>query len=229
MNGEMVSDFNPKIWWLELGLNDLGRAQCSEEVVVLGILRIVEEILNKKTDARIVINSLFPMADLRGGLKPKSDDYKDSFHQTHKRKPKQHHGDKRERVRGNQRQLRLEGETRRRTRWFGLPQQNSKPVKMAGHTETQKKYNAVTHKERHLPLWTSITAINAELKKFCSKHDRVYFFDATEIFAERYDAENWILKTDMISMRGHPTKAGYERWEGAVVERAKTILRGTDE
>jgi hypothetical protein len=37
----MPASFNPKIWWLELGMNDLGRTQCSEEVVILGILRVV--------------------------------------------------------------------------------------------------------------------------------------------------------------------------------------------
>lgn len=70
LNGEMPSLFNPKIWWLELGLNDLGRGQCSEEIVVIGILRIVEEIMQAKPDAKIVINSVFPMSDLRGGLAP---------------------------------------------------------------------------------------------------------------------------------------------------------------
>mmetsp|Transcript_12535 Transcript_12535/g.35591 ORF Transcript_12535/g.35591 Transcript_12535/m.35591 type:complete len:504 (-) Transcript_12535:11-1522(-) len=79
LNGEMPAEFNPKIWWLELGLNDLGRSQCSEEIVVIGILRIVEEIMKRKPDAKIVINSLFPMADLRGGPAPTQADLERSF------------------------------------------------------------------------------------------------------------------------------------------------------
>lgn len=46
-------------------MNDLTRMQCSEEIVVLGILRVVEEIMLRKPDAYIVINSLLPMLDYR--------------------------------------------------------------------------------------------------------------------------------------------------------------------
>lgn len=49
----------------------MGRTRCSEEVVILGVLRVVEEILNKKPNANIVINSLLPMAEFRGGFEPK--------------------------------------------------------------------------------------------------------------------------------------------------------------
>jgi hypothetical protein len=70
LNGEMPDDFNPKIWWLELGMSDLGRSQCSEELVVLGILRVVEEIVNQKPDTNVVINSMFPMIELREKLDP---------------------------------------------------------------------------------------------------------------------------------------------------------------
>jgi hypothetical protein len=79
LHGEMPDGFNPKIWWVHVGMNDLGRQQCSEEVVVLGVLRIVEEILNKRPKARVVINSLLPMADLRGGSVVTEQDYKDAF------------------------------------------------------------------------------------------------------------------------------------------------------
>jgi hypothetical protein len=61
----MPYDFNPKVWWLVLGMNDLTRMQCSEEIVVLGILRVVEEIMLRKPDALIVVNSLLPMIDYR--------------------------------------------------------------------------------------------------------------------------------------------------------------------
>merc|ERR1719221_746152 len=60
---EMPYDFNPKVWWLVLGMNDLTRLQCSEEIVVLGVLRVAEEIKLRKADAKIVINSLLPMID----------------------------------------------------------------------------------------------------------------------------------------------------------------------
>ena len=46
-------------------MNDLTRMQCSEEIVVLGILRVVEEIMMRKPHAKILINSLLPMIDYR--------------------------------------------------------------------------------------------------------------------------------------------------------------------
>uniref|UniRef100_A0A6U2ZR75 SGNH hydrolase-type esterase domain-containing protein n=1 Tax=Entomoneis paludosa TaxID=265537 RepID=A0A6U2ZR75_9STRA len=79
LHGEMTPELNPKIWWLSLGMNDLSRMQCSEEVVVMGILRVVEELLEAKPTAQIVINSLFPMSMVRGGLYPQRNDFQDSF------------------------------------------------------------------------------------------------------------------------------------------------------
>lgn len=83
MHGEMIDEVNPKIWWLSLGMNDLARMQCSEEVVVMGILRIVEEILENKPGAHVVINSLFPMSMVRGGLYPMLNDFQDSLRTPH--------------------------------------------------------------------------------------------------------------------------------------------------
>ncbi|GKY92074.1 hypothetical protein MPSEU_000178900 [Mayamaea pseudoterrestris] len=79
MHGEMPEQFNPKIYWLSLGMNDIARMQCSEEVTLIGILRVVEEILERKPHARIVINSLFPMITVREGDYPVLSDFMDSF------------------------------------------------------------------------------------------------------------------------------------------------------
>jgi len=68
MHGEMPDDLNPRIWWITVGTNDLGATQCSEEVTLLGILRVVEEILNRKPDSHIVINSILPMSQEKSGI-----------------------------------------------------------------------------------------------------------------------------------------------------------------
>ena len=75
MHDEMPYDFNPQVWWLVLGMNDLTRMQCSEEIVVLGILRVVEEIRLRKPDAKIVINSLLPMINYQQMGAPKMADF----------------------------------------------------------------------------------------------------------------------------------------------------------
>jgi len=69
-NGELPDYLRPKIWWLVIGDNDIALRQCSEEVVLVGILRIVEEILDKIPDAKIVINSILPMTSNENGYTP---------------------------------------------------------------------------------------------------------------------------------------------------------------
>jgi hypothetical protein len=280
----MPADFNPKIWWLQLGLNDLGRTQCSEEVVVFGILRIVEEILVRKPEARIVINSLLPMSVLRLGIMPGAKDFQDSFTipvgaqgttravsprpaQTDGKKNGRHGKNKKNtpadsgpearrsmRIRtkdeadtdtndtkktGRKKKTRREKRDGRRERNKRKEDDDeiSKPkrirgffkgkesLKMSSTPKKQKKFTTLTHRQRKIPLWTSISAINEQLQQFCSKHERVSYFDATDIFAEATGEKGeWMIKRMMISERGHPTEAGYKEWERQIVEKATKVL-----
>merc|ERR1711982_211764 len=69
-NGELPSYLNPKVFRLLLGTNDLAIKQCSEEVVLLGILRVIEELQSLRPDAKIVVNSILPLTDDRKGRVP---------------------------------------------------------------------------------------------------------------------------------------------------------------
>ena len=60
-NGELPGNLNPFVFWLLIGINDIGKTWCSPELVVIGIIRIVEEIRRKKPAATVVINGLTPM------------------------------------------------------------------------------------------------------------------------------------------------------------------------
>lgn len=239
MNGEMPKDFNPKIWWLELGLSDIGRDQCSEEVVVLGILRVVEEIMNAKKDAKIVINSLFPMAELRQRFDPQEKDMglEESFGEK-PQKPKNKGQNKAAGSKGKSRGLsNFEQELPTSADYHDEQRllssndrrflQEKATTKMNNNKKTQQKYNPVTHKENKLPLWTSIMAINKELAKFSGKHDNVFFFDVTDLFTEP-DGKFTILKTKLITETGIPLEAGYDIWEQAVATKARQILSGEE-
>ena len=127
---------------------------------------------------------------------------------------------------GGKRRRQLRVNTARNLNWLSWGGKESKSIKMSAGQTKQKKYKTLTHVEQKLPLWTSITAINDMLEKFAGKHDRVTYFDATEIFAKRVTEEEdmWLLKTDMITRRGHPTIAGFEKWETEVIKKALTIL-----
>merc|ERR1719203_1355390 len=63
LHGELPYYLKPQVFWIVLGTNDLAIKQCSEEVVLLGILRVIEEIQAERPDAKIVVNSIIPMTD----------------------------------------------------------------------------------------------------------------------------------------------------------------------
>lgn len=66
-NGEMPKTLKSKIFWLLIGTNDFlkeDQDQCSEEVVLMGIQRVVEEMMILKPDAMIVVNGLLPRSDI---------------------------------------------------------------------------------------------------------------------------------------------------------------------
>uniref|UniRef100_A0A7S4RMZ3 SGNH hydrolase-type esterase domain-containing protein n=2 Tax=Ditylum brightwellii TaxID=49249 RepID=A0A7S4RMZ3_9STRA len=68
MNGEIPPNLNPAVFWITIGTNDFLKTQCSEEVVLLGILRIVEEIQYQKPSSIIVINSILPISTRSNGV-----------------------------------------------------------------------------------------------------------------------------------------------------------------
>ena len=80
-------------------------------------------------------------------------------------------------------------------------------------------------KQTATPLWPAISIINNNLRRFCEKHSHVTFFDATDIFAERTERGVYILKSDMISVRGHPTEAGFRAWEDNVASKLMYMLK----
>jgi lysophospholipase L1-like esterase len=346
----MPADFNPRVWWVVLGMNDLGRMQCSEEVVVLGILRVVEEIRTRKPDAKIVINSLLPMADLRGGLYPQIRDYRDAFRDQYKGRPgtpnrldnpalyargpggaagsaaasaaaeaaikaaiqyqrpvttttalrNRHKGTHRggplptgaarpvggagaplrpggapgtPNTGGNDndgktpggagaakrfprddgtRKLKKRkddevveeddnGEPKTRAEIKKDKKAEKKFIKQIKKDPVNPKLNMdktkikardpkkLYMKPNRLPLWTSIHAINEQLRKFAEKHESITFFDATDIFAERLDGKRYVLQSDKISIRGHPTAKGFQEWEEAMATKLKKMFEKDDE
>lgn len=62
-NGEVPDELNPIIWWLHIGANDI-RFNCTANEIVVGIMRIVDEIRQKKPHAIIVVNAILPRNDI---------------------------------------------------------------------------------------------------------------------------------------------------------------------
>mmetsp|Transcript_16481 Transcript_16481/g.31238 ORF Transcript_16481/g.31238 Transcript_16481/m.31238 type:complete len:388 (-) Transcript_16481:29-1192(-) len=59
-NGELPESIHPRVFWILIGTNDLGNKWCSPDATLIGIIRVVEEIKQKRPGSLIVINSLFP-------------------------------------------------------------------------------------------------------------------------------------------------------------------------
>ena len=59
-NGELPNQLYPPVFWILIGTNDLANNKCSAERVVVGILRIVEELRSRRPASAIVINGLLP-------------------------------------------------------------------------------------------------------------------------------------------------------------------------
>ena len=238
--------------------------QCSDEVVVLGILRIVEEILEKRPTAKVVINSIFPMTSLRGGLYPVISDYEDSFGRTmggqrnldaaasaatvpdgrdllfwrEKKKvasptpevlPSHPMTDAELSVAAEkEEEARNEQARKEQPRSWLQHRPVNNPI-MVDKTKV-RKYELgknIIHRSAQ-PLWTSIKAINKELRKFANKQDRVFFFDATDLFTVKEEKE-YILLTDLLTVRGHPTEQGFVLWEDAIVDKIYSVLDMTKE
>lgn len=247
MNGEMSQKLHPKIYWLTLGMNDLSRMQCSEEVTVLGILRVVEEIINN-TNSYVVINSLFPMAMMRGSAYPLLSDATEAFHmkipntRRYRKSVLAAPQVKQERVHIGGRRLVWRGATDEQLEEQAQKEEEAREEMVKERHQALRKrirdrrhYRDPRLKERHyvrkhtntgnLPIWTSVQEVNRQLRKFAKNNeDRIWFFDVTRLFVTRADTKNVALRFDRITPKGHLTEAGFKAWEDAVVEKALELV-----
>lgn len=62
IQNDEFQNLKPNVWWISIGANDLLATHCSEEITLMGVLRVVEELLSRKDGAIVVINSILPVA-----------------------------------------------------------------------------------------------------------------------------------------------------------------------
>jgi len=62
------SSFEPAVIWLTIGSQDIGLTSCAPELVIIGILRIVEELLMRTTTSNVIINGILPRTFNREGF-----------------------------------------------------------------------------------------------------------------------------------------------------------------
>lgn len=198
----------------------------------------MEEILEHRPNARVVINSLFPMTTSRGDSYPVISDFEDSFillgsgrRQLRPSKlkpiptasPVVLTDDNLAVVAQKEEELRdIEAKKNARRKYT---HSNVNPIMLDQSKAHKYKYGTPFIEQTDKPLWTSIRAINKELRKFAEKNERVDFFDATDLFTRKAEKKNsYKLLTDRITVRGHPTEKGFQVWEDEIVKTLERIL-----
>lgn len=83
-NGEVPSSPKPITWWVLIGTNDFGVSKCSENMVLQGIVKVVEELKRQRPHDKIVLNSLLPRSTNKtGSLEPPRDSLSKPFYWNH--------------------------------------------------------------------------------------------------------------------------------------------------
>lgn len=238
LKSELKDRFEPQVWWVSLGMNDLARSECSEEITLLGILRVVEEIMSQRPDAFIVINSILPMADVRGGAYPILSDYSDAFkdpdlrvqistEETTNSSPPENRYRWRRLLESHAEAEKVEEEEKERDKKLRRQKESADDDELNDKKRVRKF--SVRRRRGRLPLWTSIRAINDKLRSFVEKQNekkgnhRIRFVDVTTLFAEER-SQKWRIKKNFITKAGYPRPRGFEEWEDKITREVKTLL-----
>jgi lysophospholipase L1-like esterase len=159
---------NPKVWWVTMGTNDLLSGGCSPEVVLLGILRIVEEIQWAKPDAIIVINGILPTSV--PAVKKDKNFLKKAMQELKKKKAKAKVEEK-----SDEDDEEIPGD----------PIKINKGKFMRPLTEVKD-------------MGPTIKIINKQLQKFSEKHDYVKYFDVESIFYTKSEKGKDVIDMNLL-------------------------------
>lgn len=78
-NGELPETLSPSVFWVLIGTNDMDTSGCSAEMVVVGILGVVEELLARRPDSTVVLNGILPRTYNRDGYVARGSKFKASL------------------------------------------------------------------------------------------------------------------------------------------------------
>jgi len=244
-NGEVPSYLYPKVWWLVIGTNDLALKQCSEEVVLLGILRVIEEIQEMRPDAKIIVSSILPMTtDVKGRVPTivKSD----KTEKKDKAEKNDNKGDRRtlkkdEKLTGREKEI-LDDQKVSSKEEKDIEEKREKILQNKEKIQKIKvirnKVPAVAIRNPHafiraptISMWPSVVAINQQLKAFCNKHKHMAFFDANDVFIDKSEGFTPRMREDLFSNKfaGVPSIDGHQYFLDAIVRKLNLIFDKQEE
>ena len=159
-HGELPDDLQAKVFWILVGANDLALAMCSEDAVLLGILRVAEEIAHKHPTSKVVIQGLLPRSNHRDGSLHVTDAQRGStFRNTY-----------------NNNNNNGQANPPDPNNIWSYRTDHMKAEDMDyGHSKTSSALQQAQEQAKQpnfdYYIWPSILAINKELKGFCDHHN----------------------------------------------------------
>ncbi len=202
------SGLDSKVYWLLIGTNDLSHG-CSEEAVFLGIVKAVEEIRKMRPDSIVVINGLLPRTGRLDGTlmtaKLAASRSGSKTGRSHILEEKTSFTDDDEFSNNNQTTSNMKS--------------NDATEEASTHTITKK-----TTLDLSLDYWESIVQINRGLEQYAHDHDKVEYFDASDIFIGQLGnkyfqrQEPSFLMSELMLDYLHPTTLGHELWAQQIVD-----------
>ncbi len=195
-NGELEG-VNSKAFWVLIGTNDL-TDECTEDVVLLGIIRVAEEIRRLKPDSIVVLNGILPRSNRADGrLTFPSRASIDG-----------HDG---ENSKDTISDVNVDGtdDYYRRTR-----------KEKSEEYEVPKKENSPNHNHTY---WQSIEGINHGLSMYAGQNEKVEYFDASDVFVTQlgnkvFQREEKFLVKELQRDYLHPSPLGHKLWGEAILD-----------
>jgi lysophospholipase L1-like esterase len=216
-NGELERA-DSKVFWVLIGTNDL-TASCSEEVILLGIIHIVEEIKRRKPDSIIVLNGILPRTDSPSGKLMDVGDVGVGVASSSSSPAKTLQGQL------VQEDLHTDLDTIANA-IAAIENVNTHPSKSGSVSSTERERKDTSPplpRLSHRNFWQSIQSINKGLARYAEQNDKVEYFDASGIFVAHLGNKFYQLQEEILikELQGdflHPTALGHKLWGEAIVD-----------
>ena len=73
-------------------------------------------------------------------------------------------------------------------------------------------------------LWLDIQAVNHQLEQYCNNHEKILFFNATDIFLLPEENEKRKIDKNLMGDYLHPSALGYKLWGDQIVKKLDELI-----
>mmetsp|Transcript_23563 Transcript_23563/g.26860 ORF Transcript_23563/g.26860 Transcript_23563/m.26860 type:complete len:309 (-) Transcript_23563:194-1120(-) len=229
---ELPQELYARVFWIVIGTNDLS-AGCSEEIVLVGIINIIQTLRKLRPDSIIVINGLLPRTDRTSGklvgVNSSTMSATASISSSH---------DDVDTATDIDGSFSANASTADDDKDFD-DDYNYDESNMSSSKSTSGRQNSSIHDNRNdddddegegegedekkSDYWPSIQAINKQLQKYARRHEKVEYFDPSHLFiaqlqTDTYQQKDKYLLEELQDDYLHPSSLGHEIWAKAILD-----------